>query len=95
MKKDFSAELTSTNQLAHWPAITNDAHVTKGQSPEAPALTRLQVAQSLLLAGLPPESPTCRTVSEGPTELFLITHFCTPDPAAGIISYLGLQSNLK
>lgn len=44
----------------------------------------------------PPPLPWCWwTISEGPTVLFLITYFSNPDPAAGIISYLGLQSNLK
>ncbi len=32
---------------------------------------------------------------ERSASVFLITYFSTPDPVVGIISYLGLQSNLK
>lgn len=35
------------------------------------------------------------TTSKGPMVLFLITFFFPLDPVALIISYLGLQSNLK
>lgn len=48
---------------------------------------------SLFFSLLPPRCEW--TISEGPTVLFLMTYFSTPDPAAGIISYLGPQSNLK